>query len=163
MATNDYFCNSSKFMKHLFIFFIAGIFCFSSCKPSSDQKLDSDLVTNPNEPDNKNIDVTNLPVIKFDTTEHDFGAIKEGEKPTFTFYFVNAGKSNLIISDVHPSCGCTSPSWPHGVIKPKQGDGIKIEFNSKGKSGEFRKTIMVTANTFPNKTVLVITGTVYPQ
>ena len=144
------------------IFFTSSVVLFS-CNDSIKSKLDSNLINNPNQPGTENIDYNNLPTLEFDTTEHDFGAIKEGSRPQYVFHFKNKGVAGLIISDVHPSCGCTTPSWPHDVIKPDGEGDINVEFNSTGKSGEFRKTIMVTANTFPNKTVLVITGTVYPK
>src|SRR5204863_3879108 len=49
---------------------------------------------------------------KFEEDEYNFGTIKQGDKVTHDFNFVNAGKEPLVITEAHGSCGCTVPSWP---------------------------------------------------
>ena len=51
----------------------------------------------------------NLLVLK--ETEHDFGKIPQGKPVTYVFDVANKGKSDLKISNVQASCGCTTPSW----------------------------------------------------
>lgn len=117
--------------------------------------LPSDLVNNPNTADGKG-DPGNLPVIKFEENDHDFGKIYEGESVSYDFKFTNSGKSELIIAEVSSSCGCTVPSYPKTPIRPGESGVIKVMFNSKGKLGYQSKSVLVAANTQPNTTILRI-------
>ena len=99
-------------------------------------------------------------MISYQETEFDFGAIKEGETVTHVFNFTNTGKEPLIISNAKGSCGCTVPSWPREPIPPGGKGDIKVEFNSKGKTGLQTKKVTITANTEPTQTFLTISGNV---
>jgi Protein of unknown function (DUF1573) len=98
------------------------------------------------------------PVIKDTTTVQlidtllDFGTITEGEKATFNFRFKNTGNFPLVIMETVPSCGCTIPEKPEEPIKPGDIGIIKVEFNSKNKTGHNDKHIVVKANvvSFPD-------------
>ena len=104
-----------------------------------------------------------LPVLQFETVEHDFGTIKEGDKVSYTYKFKNTGEAPLIIQDAKPSCGCTAPDWTKTPI-PVGGEGfVKAEFDSKGKPNIQNKTITVTANTWPKTTKLSFKAMVTPQ
>ena len=70
---------------------------------------------------------------KFQTEYHDFGRITEGEQVKYKFRFTNVGKSNLIISDVKPTCGCTTPNWTKEVIPPGGEGFVEALFNSEGR------------------------------
>ncbi len=79
----------------------------------------------------------------------DLGKIKEGEKITHTFDFVNTGNAPLQISYANASCGCTVPTWPKKAI-PAGGKGaITVVFNSKNKEGKLLKNVSIYANTKP--------------
>jgi len=43
------------------------------------------------------------PSVKFETTAHDFGVVKQGKQLEHTFEFENAGTEDLIIRQVLPS------------------------------------------------------------
>lgn len=101
-----------------------------------------------------------LTVIEFAETKHEFGAIDQGEKVAHTFTFKNTGNEPLVLSNVKPSCGCTTPSWTKEPIAPGEMGSIDVEFDSKGKTGKQTKTVTVTANTEPAKTVLTFSGEV---
>lgn len=104
-----------------------------------------------------------LPTIQFETLEHDFGTIKEGEKVSYTYKFKNTGEAPLIIQDAKPSCGCTAPDWTKTPI-PVGGEGfVKAEFDSNGKPNIQNKTITVTANTWPKQTRLSFKAMVTPK
>src|SRR5258708_18893302 len=104
-----------------------------------------------------------LPVIEFDKTSYDFGAIKEGQKVSHTYQVKNTGAAPLIIQNAQPSCGCTVPDWTKTPI-PAGGTGyVKAEFDSKGKTGIQDKTITVTANTWPKVTMLRFKAQVNPK
>ena len=80
----------------------------------------------------------------------------QGEKVSYSFKFKNVGKSDLVITDAHASCGCTIADYPKTPI-PANGSGtIDVTFNSEGKTGFQSKTITIIANTQPNTKVLVI-------
>ena len=60
----------------------------------------------------------------------------------------------MIIENVRPSCGCTAPNWSKEPI-PVGGTGeVEVVFDSKGKPNAQNKTVTVTANTWPQTTVL---------
>ena len=95
-----------------------------------------------------------LPVLQFEKVEHDFGAIKEGDKVSYTYKFTNNGEAPLIIQSAQPTCGCTVSNYTKEPV-PVGGTGfVTAEFDSKGKPGMQNKTVTVTANTFPKQTVL---------
>jgi hypothetical protein len=102
-----------------------------------------------------------LPELKFENTTMDFGVVSEGERVEQRFRFVNAGNAPLVISQVVPACGCTTPKdWPQGVIQPGASGFITIEFDSNNRVGKIDKTIDVQANTVPSSTRLHLTGEV---
>lgn len=95
-----------------------------------------------------------LPVIEFNTTDHDFGTVSEGQKVSYTYTVKNTGQAPLIIQNAQPSCGCTVPDWTKSPI-PVGGSGfVKAEFDTHGKAGIQNKTITVTANTWPKTTLI---------
>lgn len=94
--------------------------------------------------------------IEFDTYEHDFGTITQGDKVEHTFIFTNVGENPLVISRAKGSCGCTVPSYPKGEIAPGETGEIKVVFNSRGKANRQVKTVTLYANTDPDPTRLKI-------
>jgi hypothetical protein len=96
--------------------------------------------------------------IEFADTKHDYGMIEQGEKVSHIFTFKNTGNEPLVLSNVKPSCGCTTPKWTKEPIAPGAQGEIQVEFDSKGKSGKQTKTVTITANTDPATTILTITG-----
>lgn len=125
--------------------------------------IQTDVINNPETASStQQVDPATLAVISFEKYEHDFGKVKEGEKVSHVFKFTNTGANDLIISDARGSCGCTVPQWPKEPIKPGATGEIKVEYDSKGKSGVQKKTVTITANTNPNITTLNITTEVIP-
>ncbi len=114
---------------------------------------------NANEP----IDTVNVAKMTFDELHYDFGTIKEGQIVNHVYKFTNTGKVPLIISDARSTCGCTVPKWPKEVIQPGESGKISVRVDSKGKIERQVKPITITANTYPNQTVLQIKGTVVPK
>ena len=112
--------------------------------------------------ENAEVKQDSLPLtsIQFETPEHDFGKIKEGEKVSHTFKFKNTGTNPLVLSSVKPSCGCTVPNWSKDPIAPGQDGVIEVTFDSEGRQGTQHKSITVMANTDPKVTVLKFTAEV---
>lgn len=104
-----------------------------------------------------------LPAIQFESLDHDFGTIKEGDKVTHTYRFKNTGEIPLIIQEAKPSCGCTAPDWTKTPIPPGGEGFVKAEFDSQGKPNAQNKTITVTANTWPKETRLSFKAMVTPK
>ncbi|MBS1683067.1 MAG: DUF1573 domain-containing protein [Bacteroidetes bacterium] len=95
-----------------------------------------------------------LPVIEFDNNNHDFGTVPEGPKVSHTYQVKNTGQAPLIIQDVKPTCGCTTPDWTKTPIAVGESGFIKAVFDTKGRTGVQNKTISVVANTWPKTTTL---------
>ena len=104
-----------------------------------------------------------LPVFTFETMDHDFGTIKEGDIVEYTYKFKNTGDAPLIIQNAQGSCGCTVPEWSKEPI-PVGGSGyIKAKFDSKGKPNLQNKTVTITANTWPKQSVVKFKAMVLPK
>lgn len=101
-----------------------------------------------------------MPIITFEKVTHDFGFVTKGERLSYSFKFKNTGKSNLIISYVESSCGCTTSSPPKAPIKPGDSGEIKVTFDSKTKNGKTTSQVLITANTYPVKSLLTVTADV---
>jgi hypothetical protein len=102
-------------------------------------------------------------VLAFETLEHDFGSVLEGQKPVHTFVFTNVGDQPLRLLHVRPSCGCTTPSYSTESIGPGHQGEIVVEYDSQGRPGEFTKYVNVEAEgADPAQVQLTITGTVVP-
>ncbi|MBN1413256.1 MAG: DUF1573 domain-containing protein [Spirochaetales bacterium] len=86
------------------------------------------------------------PALVFDEETHDFGEVEEGAKVSHTFTFRNNGSSPLEITDVRPTCGCTtSGEWTKEVEPGEKGE-IPLTFNSTGYNGKVEKIINVASN-----------------
>ena len=100
----------------------------------------------------------------FESTEHDFGTIPEGKSVQHVFTFANEGDENLRLTAVEPSCGCTTPEWSRSAIAPGETGTIKAIFDTEGRPGPFRKSIVVKTTGKPATTRLYIQGKVeYPD
>src|ERR1700722_16181638 len=68
----------------------------------------------------------NAPEIKFESMTIDYGTVTKGDENNATreFKFTNIGKSPLIISECHGSCGCTVPTCPQDPVPPGKGSTI---------------------------------------
>ncbi len=81
-------------------------------------------------------------VITFETKTWDFGKIaEEDKKATYVFNFTNTGKSPLVVSRVHASCGCTTPTWTKEPIEPGKKGSVTVAYNPLGRPGAREKRI----------------------
>ncbi len=106
----------------------------------------------------KNVQIEEEP-IKWSTKSHDFGPIKMGPAAEVTFKFKNNTNAPVVITDAHPSCGCTTPTWTKTPIMPGDSGEVKASYGTENRPGYFSKSVKVT---FDNgiTTDLVISGTV---
>jgi len=123
-----------------------------------------DLNTEPAE-EKKVISLTPVgtPKIKFEENEWDFGTIRQGEKVTHVFKFVNDGSAPLVIGHVSTPCGCTAPKWSYDSIAPGDTGEIVVSFNSAHKMGPQTKTLKVTYNSEFSPDLITIQGKVIPN
>ncbi len=108
-------------------------------------------------------DTVNVAKAQFEEEIYNFGTIDEGDKVTHNFKFKNTGKVPLVITNARGSCGCTVPVWPKEPIAVGETGEIEVAFNSKGKKGKQKKSVTLTANTWPTNTVVYIEGDVTPD
>lgn len=136
------------------IFIVSLLFVLSSCE-NNDKGISTDIVKN-----NSSAVVTSepgsAPKMMFNETIHDFGTIIQGERVAYSFKFTNIGGTDLVITRVSTSCGCTLGDYPEEPIPPGGTGLIEVSFDSKGRKGHQNKTVTVLANTVPNTTTLRI-------
>ena len=133
-------------MKKLFLMFATvGVFTFAHA-----QEATPPAAVDPNAPE-----------IKFETKNIDFGKVVKGDENNSTRYFkfTNTGKTPLIISSCHGSCGCTVPQCPTEAILPGKNGEIKVHYDIN-RLGNFTKTVTVSSNAKNNNEVLQISGNV---
>ena len=144
--------------KILVIGFVLLTVIFTSCKDNASAKINTSNLETAKERDAKLS--LGSPIIEFDQTEYDFGTIVEGEKVQGVFNVKNAGKVDLIITNVKPSCGCTTPDWTKEPIAPGASGEIKFEFNSANRVGKQNKSITVKSNAEKITQIIRIKGNV---
>ena len=131
------------------------LFLFIATANAQDTKTTAPAVTPAISIENKN-----APDFKFEIETYDFGTIKQGDKVTHDFDFVNSGKEPLVISEAHGSCGCTVPQWPKEAVAKGAKATIHVEFNSTGKMGMQDKTVTISSNAKSGQKVLHLKGNV---
>lgn len=137
------------------LFVLVATASFVACK-TEDKKVKDSPVLSPEQKDKVIADSSNFTSIQWlDSTYLDLGKVKKGATVEVTFRFKNTGSKQLVITDVHPGCGCTVPDKPEKPFAPGEEGVIKAKFNSEGQSnGEHRKNITVTSNTNPTTALL---------
>lgn len=134
-----------------FSFVLALIFSLAACQQQN-KNIPTDLIKNPKSATGEqNI---GMPEITFAKLEHDFGRLIQGEQLVYVFKFTNTGKSDLLISKVSASCGCTASKYTREPVKPGQEGKVEVTFDSNGQRGIQNKTITVLTNGRPQSVVL---------
>ncbi len=140
--------------KFILILLFAISLIFQSCENNNNNNgLSTDVVNNSNSAINVGEKGT-APEMQFKETVHDFGNMIQGERIVYGFKFVNIGGSDLIITRVSTSCGCTVGDYPKEPIAPGEDGIIEVTFDSHKKKGFQNKSITILANTEPNSTTL---------
>ena len=157
------------------LFFAAVMIVFTACKDRNAEKRIAELESRLAEAEGKKPGISPaieapeekpegpLPKMEFETTDHDFGTIKEGDVVEYSYKFTNNGEAPLIIQDAKGSCGCTVSDWTKEPV-PVGGTGyVKAKFDSNGKHNLQNKTVTVTANTWPKQSVVRFKAMVTPK
>jgi len=101
------------------------------------------------------------PVMNFETTDVQYGVIKQHSEPLRTASFTNTGDEPLVIKNCKGSCGCTVPIWPKEPILPGESGEIEIRY-ATNRLGKINKTVKITTNEGTNPIVLRVLGEVLP-
>ena len=105
----------------------------------------------------ENRTVTETVVLK--EKSFDFGKIPQGKPVTHVFELVNKSNKPVMLENVLPSCGCTTPEWSREPIQPGATSTIKVGYNA-ATEGVFSKSITIQVAGGQVQT-LVISGNVY--
>jgi hypothetical protein len=85
--------------------------------------------------------------ISFSAKTHDFDTIfVEDGKVTHSFTFTNTGNKPLVLTRVKAGCGCTTTAYTKDSVAPGQIGFITAQFNPRGYSSRFKKSISVNSN-----------------
>ena len=101
-------------------------------------------------------ELAEAPRLKFESTEYDFGSVKQGETVTAEFRFTNNGKTPLNIRKTAVSCGCTVAELETETFEPGESSVLKVNFNSSGRRGNQQKSVTIFSNDPSNPTQRVV-------
>ena len=110
--------------------------------------------------DDGSVDRGSVAEISFEEPAYDFGYVDAGAIVTHRFAFRNTGAQPLTITRAVSTCGCTVPEYPEGPIAVGDTASVLVRFDTEAKSGPQDKAVTLTANTYPNETVVRLVGTV---
>lgn len=155
-----------KYILFYSLLFLSLTACNNEPATNSEKKVEAIQTEDPNAfirmpiSANKEVDIDQVAKMEFEETVYDFGTVKKGKKVTHTYEFKNTGKVPLVITDARSTCGCTVPTYPKEPIEPGKGGRIKVVFDTTNYTDRQGKPITITANTYPNKTELMIKGNI---
>lgn len=86
------------------------------------------------------------PRAEFPGSAVDLGTVMPSEIQRHDFVVTNAGTAPLLITGVHPSCGCTTTGEWDREIAPGKSGTIPVEFNPANFTGTVTKTVTITTN-----------------
>jgi hypothetical protein len=90
--------------------------------------------------------------VSIDKTEHNFGTIKQEDgSVSAVFTLTNNTQAPVILSEVRPSCGCTTPSWTKEPIEPGK-TGVVTATYKPSSAGPFEKSVKISVSLGGDKT-----------
>lgn len=108
---------------------------------------------------NATVKMANASSIVWKAETIDLGEIPQGTPKPIEFSFKNTGTKSVLITNVKPSCGCTTSDYTKEAIAPGKYGFVKASYNAAA-AGAFTKTITVTTNAEETPKVLTFKGTV---
>jgi mono/diheme cytochrome c family protein len=87
--------------------------------------------------------VPGVPGLVFDAESKEYDASPGEKVAPFTFNLTNVWTNEIVIDNVHASCGCTTATLPAKPwhIPPKGGGPVHVQVNLAGKMGLITKTL----------------------
>jgi hypothetical protein len=141
--------NNKRLLKFLFVIpALAGLCVMASVSNFS------------NKTSHKNAWVDTEDEVAIDKTEHDFETILEADgEVSATFTLTNNTKASVLVTNVVPSCGCTSPTWTKEPIEPGKTGHVVATYDPKGRAlGPFKKTVTIFTSGLPERIKVEIKG-----
>ena len=86
------------------------------------------------------------PHFMVDSTERDFGILREGKEAKMLFKIQKTGERNLIVRKIETTCGCTAVLPGQRVLLPGKEMDLNVIFHSAGRNGKQRKVITLFCN-----------------
>ncbi|HVR76169.1 MAG TPA: DUF1573 domain-containing protein [Planctomycetota bacterium] len=86
------------------------------------------------------------PIAEVDAMEYDWGSVLQGEVVKHTYTITNRGGAPLIVTQVKPSCGCSTSAKPERPIEPGQSGEVTLNIDTKKFSGPVSKTADIFTN-----------------
>lgn len=102
---------------------------------------------------------TSLSTVVWKSETFDVGEIPQNKPKVIIFEFKNTGKTDVIITNVQGSCGCTATDYTKEPIKAGKSGTVTATYNAAN-VGAFTKTVSVTTNADASPKVLTLKGTV---
>lgn len=121
-------------------------------KKGAENTADPTVIENPSTADEPTaaINPDSAPNIAFEQDKVTLPTITEGESVEVVFKYTNTGQSNLILSAVEPTCGCTvadEDGWSKEPLAPGEEGKVKVVYNSEGRApGAITKSVVVRSN-----------------
>ena len=104
------------------------------------------------------------PKVSVQPENYNFGEVTEGKILTYDFTIKNVGGDELIIKEVHPTCGCTIAKIDKKELKKGESTKVAITFNTDGRPGKQHKMVNISTNDPDNPyTNFEFTATVNPK
>jgi hypothetical protein len=110
-------------------------------------------------PSKTTVDTESAAPIAWKSESIDLGNIPQNKPKAITFEFKNTGTTDVVITNVKASCGCTATDYTKTPIKPGETAKMTATFNAANK-GAFTKQVTVTTNAEETSKVLTFKGTV---
>jgi hypothetical protein len=86
------------------------------------------------------------PQLSLSKKQHNFGVVTEGDIVDFEMQLKNSGRSDLVISNIRTSCGCTAALLSSKVIEPDDTATLRIELDTADRSGKMTRSIIIYSN-----------------
>ena len=98
-------------------------------------------------------------IIKISADTYNFGKIKQGVPVTTYFTVTNISDKPVVLENVVPSCGCTTPEWSKEPVAPNGTTKIKVGYNAANPM-PFTKDITIRLAGVQESKIIHITGEV---
>ena len=99
------------------------------------------------------------PLVGLSTRRHELGTILWKQPATARFDLVNRGTTPLVITGVHPDCGCTAVEWTTDSIAPDGVGYITVTYDAE-MLGTFEKQVAVMTNADDEPLYLTVSGSI---
>ena len=98
-------------------------------------------------------------VIKVNTETYNFGKVKQGVPPVYSFEIKNITDKPVVVENTSASCGCTTPEKITEPIAPGATVKLKVQYSAAA-AGQFNKDVYIKLAGIEQPKTVHITGEV---